>query len=184
MTFLKKYKYTIIFLIVLTIGGLMLNANYYINKRPITADKRVTVQNSDISFFDYTRVVELDRHTDKRVLLGFHPDFDWSEETTYSLSNELEPVDFEISNNDEYMSITTEINPKGNDKEISFDVKKGLLYRPVYYADIEMVNNVVDVYNMFGRYQYSLYIGSYGVISDTQELYYIDKDSADKLGLK
>ncbi len=188
MTFLNKYKYTIIFLIVLTIGGLMLNANYYINKRPVTMENRVYQEEGQISFLEYTRVLEVGKHTEENVLLGFHPDFEWGEELSYELSSEeLKSVTFENIPNFEYGSVTYEIQPKGEGVGISFSVDSsniGSLYRLAYYADVEVTEYVVDVYSVFGRYEYSFKKYSNSVIQDTEVLSVINETDAKAQGLE
>ncbi len=184
MEFLKKYKYTLIVLIALSIGGLILNANYYINKRPILPEKRVIKEESNVSYLENTRVWELDKHTEERVLLGYHPDFDWSEEDNFTLSEESTTVTFENIPNFDYGSVTTDIQLKGDDIGVSFSsFEPNTLYRPVYYADVEVTEYVVDVYSMFGGYKYSFIKNVNKVVEDTQTFYYVEKNEAEGLGL-
>ncbi len=185
MTFLKKYKYSIIALIVLTIGGLLLNANYYIRKRPVMADSRVIVEERKVTFLEHTRVLDFGKHTEERVLLGYHPDFDWSEETNYNFAEETTPFTFENIPSFEYGSVTANIQPKGDEIGVSFSgVEPNKLYRPVYYADVEVHEYVIDVYNMFGGYEYSFNRYENAVVEDTQTIYYVEKDMANGLGLE
>ncbi len=187
MKILNKYKYTIIFFIVLTIGGVMLNANYYINKRPITADKRVMVEEVNVSYFDKTRVLEKGKHVEENVILGFDPDFDWGQELSFTLE-EKKTLTFENIPNFEYGSVTTEVGPRKNDEAVtvssSIDAsKKGQLFRPVYNADVEVTEYLVDVYGVYGKYKYSFNSYENVVVEDTVVLSIISEEDAKKQGL-
>ncbi len=187
MEFLRKYKYTLIFLVVLTIGGILLNVNYYINKRPITQDMRVIVEEGELDFLDKTRVWELGKHTEEDVLLGFDPDFDWSNELSYTLDKK-KTVTFDNIPNFGYGSVTTDVGPKedGVNMTANFSIDASNAdkqVRPVYYADIEVTEYVVDVYGVFGTYKYSFNDYVNNVVTDSVVLSIINEEDAEKQGL-
>ncbi len=187
MEFLKRYKYTLVVLIVLTIGGLMLNANYYINKRPVSADKRVLVEEQDISFLDHTRVLEVGKHTEEDVLLGFDPDYDWGIETSYNFENK-KTITFETIPNFDYGSVTIEVGAEegtGVTSEFTTDASnEGELFRPVYYGDVVVTQYYVDVYGVFGAYKYSFNKYTNAVVNDSLSLNIINQEDAEKAGLQ
>ncbi len=186
MVYLKKFKYSILIFFALAIGGLVLNANYYINKRPVTNETRVIIEQKEITFFEHTRLLEVGKHTEENVLLGYHPDFDWGQELSFDFSDEKKEVTFENIPNFEYGSVTTEIMPKGSGVSANFSVdesKAGQQFRPVYYSDVEVTSYYVDVYNVFGKYKYSFNTYSNAVVNDTLELSIMSSGDAESLGI-
>ncbi len=184
-----KYKYTILMLIVLVVGGLILNANYYINKNAITPEKRVMVEEREIGFTENTRIYEVGKNISEQVLVGYYPYYDWSYDRshTYDIIN-TEAYIFENVPNFEYGSIKANIPTLENENttEMVNINSSGTVeeeVRPVLYYDVEVKTYLVDVYNAFGKYKYSYYSYSNQTVGDAN-IDIINRNNAEALRLE
>ncbi len=183
-----KYKYTILMIILLVVGGLILNSNYYINKNQLTMEQRVIVEEREIGFTENTRIYDFGKHTEESVLVGYYPYYDWSYDRshTYDIINTEEYV-FEDVPNFEYGSIKANIPTLENENStelvsINSSGDEVEEVRPILYYDVEVKTYLVDVYNIFGKYKYSYYSYTNQTVGDAN-ISVINRSGAEEVGL-